>query len=329
MNLPSLEVLQEAAARVAAVVRPTPQICWPVLSARCKSEVWVKHENHTAIGAFKIRGALIFIDELVRKRPRPVGVVAATRGNHGRSVAFAARRYNLTAVIVVPHGNSVDQNIAIRAWGAELVEHGKDFQEALEYAMTLASDRHLAMIPSFHDLLVRGVASYPLEFFHAIGDLETLYVPIGLGSGICACIAAREAMGLTTKIVGVVPDGAPCYSLSFAARRAVPSESTNTMADGLAVRVPHPEAVEIINRFAERIVTVSETQIEGAIRYYFSDTHNVAEGAGAAALAGFLKEQERARSRKVGVILSGSNIERGLYSLILGSVPSESNGSEC
>jgi len=270
MTLPSLELLEEAAALVTVSIRPTAQICWPTLSERCKAEVWVKHENQTPIGSFKIRGGLVFVDHLMQRRPVPRGVVAATRGNHGQSVAFAARRYGLPAVIVVPRGNSVENNMAMLALGAELVEHGRDFQEAFEYATDLASERNLAMIPSFHELLVRGVASYALELLRAVDGLDSVYVPVGLGSGICGCIAAREAMRLTTKIVGVVSDAAPCYALSFSAGRPVTTDLANTVADGIAVRVPHPEAVEIINRFAERVVTVSDGQIEAAIRCYFS-----------------------------------------------------------
>jgi threonine dehydratase len=318
MTLPRLEQLDEAARLVASAMRPTPEICWPTLSARCGVEVWVKHENHTPIGSFKVRGGLVYIDDLLRRGPRPTGIIAATRGNHGQSIAFAARRRGLRAMIVVPHGNSVEKNAAMRALGAELIEHGRDFQDALEYASQVARERKLAMVPSFHELFVRGVAGYGLEFLRAVNGLDTVYVPIGLGSGICGTIAAREALGLTTKIVGVVSDAAPTYALSFAAGKPVPTESATTNADGLAVRVPDPEAVEVINRFCERVVTVSDPEIEEAMRHYFSDTHNVAEGAGAAALAAVLKERDKMRGQRVGIILSGGNIDRKTYAHILG-----------
>jgi threonine dehydratase len=317
VTLPGLERIEQAARVVASAMRPTPEICWPTLSARCGAEVWVKHENHTPVGAFKVRGGLVYVDDLLQRGSAPVGVIAATRGNHGRSIAFAARRRALRATIVVPHGNSVEQNAAIRAFGAELIEHGRDFQDALEYAIQMAQERKLTMVPSFDEALVRGVATYGLEFLRAVGEIETIYVPIGLGSGICGSIAAREALGLTTSVVGVVSDAAPTYALSFAARKPVSTNSANTEADGLAVRVPHAEAVEIINHFVERIVSVSDREIEEAMRAYFTDTHNVAEGAGAAPLAALIKERDQMRGRRVGLVLSGGNVDRATYARII------------
>lgn len=320
MTLPELEHLEGAAGIVAEAMRPTPEICWPMLSARCGAEVWVKHENHTPVGAFKVRGGLVYINDLLRRGAAPAGVIAATRGNHGQSIAYAARRRGLRATIVVPHGNSGEQNAAIRALGAELIEHGNDFQDAFEHASLEAREHSLTMIPSFDDSLVRGVATYGLEFLRAVSAIDTVYVPTGLGSGICGTIAAREALGLTTKIVGVVAADAPAYALSFAARKPVSTQSALTGADGLAVRVPNPEAVEIVNRYAERVVTVTEDEIEEAVRIFFTDTHNVAEGAGAAALAGLIKERDRMRGRRVGIILSGGNVDRSTYTRILGAV---------
>jgi threonine dehydratase len=315
MTLPRLAQLEKAATLVASAMRPTPEICWPTLSARCGVEVWVKHENHTPIGSFKVRGGLVYVDDLLRRGPAPAGIIAATRGNHGQSIAFAARRRGLSATIVVPHGNSVETNAAMRAFGAELIEHGRDFQDALEYAIQTAQERKLTMVPSFDEALVRGVATYGLEFLRAVGEIETMYVPIGLGSGICGSIAAREALGLTTSVVGVVSDAAPTYALSFAARKPVSTNSATTEADGLAVRVPHAEAVEIINHFVERIVSVSDREIEQAMRAYFTDTHNVAEGA--APLAALIKERDQMRGRRVGLVLSGGNVDRATYSRIL------------
>ncbi|MGH7779354.1 MAG: threonine dehydratase [Candidatus Binataceae bacterium] len=317
LKLPRLEQLENAARLIAPAMKPTPEICWPKLSARCGVEVWVKHENHTPAGAFKIRGGIPYLDDLLRRGPAPAGVLAATRGNHGQSVAFAVRRYGLKATVVVPRGNSLENNAAMRAFGAELIEHGRDFQESLEYATQFARERNLAMVPSFHELLVTGVGTYALEFLRAAGAMHTVYVPIGLGSGICGVIAAREALGLTTRIVGVVSDAAPAYALSFAAHKPVSTETANTIADGIAVRVPHPEAVDIINRFAERVIAVSDQEIEQAMRHYFTDTHNVAEGAGAAALAALLKERDEMGGRSVGVILSGGNVDRDAYARIL------------
>jgi threonine dehydratase len=315
--LPGRDELIAAAQIVRGAIAPTAQIRWPLLSARTGAEVWVKHENHGPVGAFKLRGGIVYMDGLARAARPPAGLVAATRGNHGQSIAYAAARAGMQATIVVPHRNSREKNAAMRALGAELVEHGHDFQDALEFAQRLAAERGLHMVPSFDPALVRGVASYALEFLGAVAGLDTVYVPIGLGSGICGMIAAREALGLSTKVVGVVAENAPAYALSFAAGRVIATESADTIADGVACRVPLDEAVEVINRWAERIVTVSEAEITSAMRYYFSDTHNVAEGAGAAPLAALLKERAAMERRRVGLVLSGGNVDREVYACVL------------
>jgi threonine dehydratase len=309
--------LEDAAALVHKSMTPTAQHCWPLLSARAGADVWVKHENHTPLGAFKVRGGLVYVDELKRHEPNLAGVVAATRGNHGQSVAFAARRAGMKAVIVVPHGNSREKNAAMKALGAELIEHGHDFQAAYEHAQGLAGERRLHPFPSFHDALVKGVGSYSLEFLTAVPDLDVVYVPIGLGSGICGMIAARDALGRKTEVVGVVAEAAPTYSLSFKAKTPVPTNSADTMADGMACRVPVAEAVARINRGAARIVEVSDAEIEAAMRHYFTDTHNVAEGAGAAPLAAALKERAKIAGKKVGIVLSGGNVDRDVYARVL------------
>ena len=319
--MPTLAELEAAADLVHRTIAPTAQICWPMLSERCGCEVWVKHENHTPIGSFKVRGGMVYMNHLKQARPNVRGVVSATRGNHGQSVAFAARAHGLEAVIVVPHGNSVGKNRAMRAFGAELVEHGHDFQAAYEFAAELAGERGLEMLRSFHPLLVRGVASYSLELLRAVPDLDTLYVPIGLGSGISGAIAARDALGRKTKLVGVVAEKAATYALSFAARRPVPTETSDTLADGMAVRVPDEGALEVILKGVERIAVVSDDDILAAMRHYFSDTHNVAEGAGAAPLAALLNERDKMGGKKVGLVLSGGNLDRALYIRALGDGP--------
>jgi threonine dehydratase len=313
----SLSVLDDAAALVRAVVPPTPQHCWPLLSRRIGAELWVKHENHTPIGAFKLRGGLVYLDDLRRTQPQIRGVVTATRGNHGQSIAFAAARLGLAATIVVPHGNMVEKNRAMAAFGARLVEEGHDFQAAYEHAVALAEREKLHLVRSYHPLLVRGVASYALELFRAVPDLDVVYVPIGLGSGISAVIAARAALGLKTEIVGVVAANAPAYALSFAAGRPIATNSADTIADGLAVRVPDPAALEVICRGTARIATVSEAEIRRAMRILFTDTHNLAEGAGAAALAAALQERDRLRGKRVAVIQTGGNIDRALFAQVL------------
>ena len=317
LTLPDLDALEAAAGTVYRVMPPTPQICWPLLCARTGAEVWVKHENHTPVGAFKIRGGLVYVDALKRRQPELQGVIASTRGNHGQSIALAAARAGLRATIVVPRGNSREKNAAMQALGAELIEHGRDFQEAYEYAAEVAAHDGLHFVQSFNASLVTGVATYALEFFRGTPPLETVYVPIGMGSGICGMIAARTALQLRTEIVGVVAAGAPAYALSFAAGRPVSTARAETMADGLACRVPGAEALEIITAGASRILQVTDGEIEAAVRHLFSDTHNVAEGAGAAALAGLLQERERMRGKRVGVVLSGGNIDREIYARVL------------
>jgi threonine dehydratase len=296
---------------------PTPQQRWPLLDARCGAEVWVKHENHTPVGAFKVRGGIVYFDELRRTQPNLAGVVAATRGNHGQSVGFAARRHGIRAAVVVPHGNSEGKNRAMRALGVELIEHGHDFQAALEAASELAVKRAWHSVPSFHPLLVLGAASYSLELFRAAPSLDTLYVPIGLGSGICGAIAVRDALGLRTKIVGVVAAGAPAYARSLEQGRASSHEVTTRIADGMACRTPVPEALERIAAGIERVVEVSDDEIEAAMRVLFADTHNVVEGAGAAGLAALLRDRARMRGARVGIVLSGGNVDARPFAEIL------------
>lgn len=314
--LPTLTELEGAAEQVHAVMAPTLQYNWPLLAQRCSCDVWVKHENHTPIGAFKVRGGITFMNDFAQTGGN-AGIISATRGNHGQSIGFAARAAGVSATIVVPEGNSSEKNAAMKALGVELVVYGQDFDEAREYADKRAAEEGLFFVPSFHPLLLQGVASYAMEFFGAVDGLHTVYVPIGLGSGVCGVIAARDALGLRTEVVGVVAENAPAYALSFEAGRPVPTNSANTFADGVACRVPDPEAVEIINKGAARIVTVSETEIKSAMRAYYTDTHNLAEGAGAAPLAALIQEKEAMKGRKVGVILTGGNIDSDMYSAIL------------
>ena len=302
---------------VRASVPPTPQYAWPLLRAQTGVDVVVKHENHTPIGAFKARGGLVYLDRLKRERPQVKGIVTATRGNHGQSLAFAGARAGVPMTIVVPHGNSIEKNGAMRALGAELIEHGRDFDEAKEQAVWIADARGLEFAPSFHRDFVVGVATYAHELFTAVGDLDTVYVPIGLGSGICGVIGMRDLLGLRTRIVGVVSDSANAYRLSVAAGRVVHTNSALTFADGMAVRVPDAAALEVIRRGTERIVEVSDDEIAEAIRILYSATHSCAEGAGAAALAAVMKERERLKGHRVAVIVSGQNIDRSLMATVL------------
>jgi len=311
-GLPTKGQLETSAGIVAAHMPPTPVIRWPLLERRTGAEVWVKHENHTSIGAFKIRGGLNFLTNLKQDQPNCRGVITATRGNHGQSVALSAAAVGMQATVLVPHGNNPEKNAAMKAFGAELIEHGDDFQEAYEYSSQLAAEKGLYPIPPYHPWLIEGVGTYALELFLDQPDLDTVYVPIGMGSGISGVMAARDALGLTTKVVGVVAQSAPCYALSFETGAPVATNTADTLADGLACRTPDPVAVEAINNGAERIVKVSDNEILAAMRHYFTDTHNVAEGAGAAGLAALLKERSAMAGKKVGLILSGGNADKEL-----------------
>ncbi|MEO8138882.1 MAG: threonine dehydratase [Gemmatimonadota bacterium] len=313
----SLANLQATAQFLSPILAPTPTIAWPLLRVRYGAEVWVKHENHLPTGAFKVRGGLVYLDRLQSEQPALAGVITATRGNHGQSIGFAAARLGVRAVIVVPHGNGREKNAAMQALGVELVEQGHDFQAAREYAIARAAAEGLHLIPSWHPDLVRGVATYGIEWFRAGPELDTVYVPIGMGSGICGVIAARDALGLTTRVVGVVSEGAPAYALSFAKGEVVTTACADTIADGIATRSPDPQALAMIRRGAERLVTVSDAGIREAMRACFSDIHQVAEGAGAAGFAALAVEREAMRGKRVGVVLSGGNVDRELYAEVL------------
>lgn len=310
--------IEQAASLVYQVMPATAQYAWPLLAERLTCTVWVKHENHTPTGAFKVRGGITFMHWLKRMHPEVKGIVSATRGNHGQSMALAASALGLRALIVVPKGNSPEKNNAMRGFGGEVVEHGRDFDEAREEAARLAQLHGLYLVPPFHTELVKGVATYALELFSAAPDLDTVYVPIGCGSGICGVIAARDALGFKTEVVGVVSTEAAAAKLSFEARDLRETASATTFADGLAVRKPVPEAFAIYAAGAARIVAVSDAQISEAMRIYYSDTHNLAEGAGAAALAALIQEREMMLGRKVGVILSGGNVDMSVYARVIG-----------
>lgn len=309
--------LEAAAAVVYRSMAPTPQQRWPLLDARAGAAVWVKHDNHTPVGAFKLRGGLVYLDALRRRGGSIQGVVAATRGNHGQSIGYAARLHGLKAAVVVPLGNSAGKNAAMRALGVELIEEGRDFQAALEAAQRLSVARGWHLVPSFDPVLVHGVASSTLELFRAAPDLDSLYVPIGLGSGICGALAARAALGVPTKIVAVVAASAPAYARSLEAGRLVSHDATTRIADGMACRTPVPEALDQIRAGIDRLVEVTDDQIEAAMRAIYDDTHNVAEGAAAAGVAAMLSERDAVRGRTVGVVLTGGNVDRATFVRVL------------
>ena len=317
MKLPTLDEVHAAQAVLYRSMPPTPQYSWPLVNERLGAEIWIKHENHTPVGAFKIRGALIYMDWLRTTQPSLKGVVAATRGNHGQGVAMAARLNGIKCIIVVPHGNSIEKNRAMISHGAELVEHGEDFQESLDFAAVLAGERGYTMVDSFHERLVMGTATYALEFFQAAPPLDLVYVPIGLGSSIAGVAAVRNALGLKTEIVGAVASGSPSYAKSFQQHGIVEAHSVTALADGLACRKPNPDAMEIIWQHVARIVEVSDDEIASAMRAVYQDTHNVAEGAAAAAFAGAIQEKAANRGKRIGVILTGSNVDAFLFVRVL------------
>ena len=317
--LPTHAEIEQAAKAVYAAMPATPQYAWPLLSEALGAEAWVKHENHTPTGAFKIRGGLVYLQNLAQ-RPRQQqvrGVISATRGNHGQSVGFAARRYGIPATIVVPQGNSREKNAAMRALGVELVEFGQEFQESREHAAMLAEQHQLHMIPSFHRDLVGGVATYWMELLRAQPDLDVLFVPIGQGSGICAAAAARRALNVRTRIIGVVSAHALAYKLSFDGRSKIESPVTTVIADGMACRVPDEASLEVILNEVDEVIAVSDDEVAAAMKLYFTATHNVAEGAGAAALAAAMQIRHRLQGQRIGLTLSGGNVDHDMFAQIL------------
>jgi len=317
----SMNELDEACTIVYDNLLPTPQIQWPLLSARAGVEVWVKHENHTPIGAFKVRGGCVFLTHFKQQNPDAKGLITATRGNHGQSIARAAANTGVPVTILVPEGNSTEKNLAMEAFGAKLIVHGAGFDEAAEQARHLAGIEGLSMVPSFHKSLVMGVATYAHELLENIADLDTVYVPVGQGSGICGLITVRDLLGLKTKIVGVVSKNADAYAQSFEKGQIITTSSAKTFADGMACKVPQEAAMEIIWQGCERIVRVSEEDIREAIIALYRDTHNVAEGAGGAAFAALMKEREKMSNKRVGVILSGGNIDLELFQQVISLQP--------
>jgi threonine dehydratase len=316
-SLPTIDEIKAAQELVYSVMQPTEQIVWRLLCERLGTEVWVKHENHTPIGAFKARTAVVYAAELFRGANNIKGLVTATRGNHGQSVALAARRFNVPAHVVVPRGNSAEKNAAMRAQGANLIEFGSDYQEAKEHARGLADQHGWHFVPPYHRDIVKGVATYWMEFFSAVPNLDMVYVPIGQGSGICSCSAVRNGLNLKTKIVGVVAEGAPAYALSFEAGRKIAAPVTTLLGDGMACRVPDDESLEVVMQNVDHILQVSEEELRQAMKVYFTDTHNVAEGAGAAGLAAALKEKHALKGKRVGLVISGGNVDHDVFAKVL------------
>src|SRR6202167_6569623 len=316
-SLPTIDEIKQAQQLVYEVMPPTAQFVWPLLCERLGGEVWVKHENHTPIGAFKACTAVVYTAQLFRDVQRLPGLVTATRGNHGQAVALAANRFEVPAHIVVPRGNSAEKNAAMRAQGANLIEFGNDFQDAKEHAQHLAQQHGWHFVPNYHRDIIKGVATYWLEFFSAVPDLEVVYVPIGQGSGICSCCAVRNGLNLKTKIVGVVAEGAPAYALSFEAGRNIAAPVTTMLGDGMACRVPDEASLEVVLENVDRVLRVSEEEIGQAMKSYFTDAHNVVEGAGAAGLAAALKEKHSLRRKRVGLVATGGNVDHDVFAKLL------------
>jgi threonine dehydratase len=317
VSLPTIDEIRTAQQLVYSVMQATPQIVWPLLSERLGTKLWVKHENHTPIGAFKARTAIVYAAELFRGSDKITGLVTATRGNHGQAVALAARRFGSQAHVVVPVGNSTEKNTAMRAQRADLIEFGQDFQESKEHAQKLAADHGWHFVPSYHPNIVKGVATYWLEFFSAVPDVDVAYVPIGQGSGISSCVAVRNGLNRKTKIVGVVAEGAHAYALSFKAGHKVIAPVTTLLADGIACPVPDENSLAVVLNYVDHIVQVSEEEIRQAMKIIFTDTHNVAEGAGAAGFAAALKERDLLRGKHVGIVITGGNVDHDAFAKVL------------
>jgi len=305
----NLDELHQAKELIHTVMPATPAYNWPQINSNTGCNVWVKHENHTPTTAFKVRGGIYLLDKLSRSKNKPPGIISATRGNHGQSLSFSGASKGIPVVIVAPECNSADQNRAIKSFGAKLILHGVDFEASRQYSHKLQEENGYFHVPPFCRDLVIGVATYALEFMSAVKDLDTIYVPVGMGSGICGLIKTRDLLGLKTKIVGVVAEGAPTFYQSFQAGHIIPTSEANTIADGVATSSPMEEGFEIIKHGAERIVKVSDQQIAEAMYQYYKFTHNLAEGAGATALAALNKEKQLMAGKKVGVILTGGNID--------------------
>jgi threonine dehydratase len=316
-SLPNLSDIEAAKALIRPHVRETPTYRWPLLEAGLGCELWLKHENHTPVGAFKIRGGLVYMDELKRHEPGVSGVIAATTGNHGQSIAYAARENGLRAVIVVPRGNNPEKNAAMRSLGAELVEHGNEFQEALEHSRELAEREGLHAVPSFHPWLVRGVATYGVEMFRSVPGLDAVFVPIGLGSGFCGLAAARQALGLKVRLIGVVSEHAPAYALSFQQRQWVQQSSSTRVAEGVACKTPNREALELVLQHADQVVTVNDDEAVEGMRDILLATHNLPEGAGALAYAALKKHRETWTGKKIACVLSGGNASVAMMRRVL------------
>ena len=316
-SLPTLDEVRAAAELVYRLMPPTPQYRWPLLCERLGTEVWVKHENHTPIGAFKARTAIVYAEELLKRDPGTRGLIAATRGNHGQSVALAAQRKKLDCVIVVPHGNSGAKNAAMRAQGAKLIEHGEDFQSALEHAKKLATELGYHLVPPYHRNIVLGVATYWLELFTAVPEIDVAYVPVGMGSGICSAATVRNAMELKTKLVGVVSEQAPTYALSIEQRKIVEAPAQTKLADGMACRRGDEDALQVMLENVDHIVRVSDAEVAAAMRAMFTDTHNAVEGAGAAALAAATKESAALNGKRVALIATGGNVDQSVFAQVL------------
>jgi threonine dehydratase len=317
ISLPSIAEVESAAASIYRIMQPTPQYSWPLLNERLSTELWVKHENHTPTGAFKARTAVVYIEELMKREPNTRGLITATRGNHGQSVALGAKRFGIPATILVPEGNSREKNSAMRAQGATLIEFGADYQAAREKAVALAAEQNLHMIQPFHYDIVRGVATYWLELFTAVKDIDVAYVPVGMGSGICSAVAVRNGLGLKTKIVGVVSTLAPSYAESFEKGTVVEAPVSTRIADGMACRKADAEQLAIMRDNVERMVRVTDDEVEASMRHIFTDTHNVVEGAGAASLAAALKEKQQLHGKRVAVVATGANVDKDVFARVL------------
>jgi threonine dehydratase len=316
MDAPTLADVYAARGRVYRVVSPTPLMRHPLLAAETGLDVLVKHENHNPTGAFKVRGGLNLIGSLSDEERR--GVVTATTGNHGQSIALACQRERVPCTIVVPLGNNPEKNAAMRALGAELVEHGRDFDEARERVEQLQHERGLRYVHSANEpLLIAGVATYALEIFEAQPDVDVILVPVGGGSGACGCGLVRTAVGSRAQVIGVQAERADAFARSWKGASRVVGEKADTFAEGMATRVTFDLTFGILKQELNDIITLSEAELAEGVRLALRATHNLAEGAGAAPLMAAMKLRDRLAGKKVVCVMSGGNIDRATLTRIL------------
>ena len=316
MDTMTLDDIRSAQHTVYRVLRPTPLLSHPLLDLETGLEIRVKHENHNPTGAFKVRGGVNLVSRLSADERR--GVVTASTGNHGQSIALACQAEGVPCTVAVPVGNNPEKNAAMRALGARVLEVGRDFDEAREHVERLAAERSLRYVHSANEPhLIAGVATYALEIFEEAPETEVLLVPIGGGSGACGCALVRRLLGRKAEIIGVQAAGADAFTRSWRTGTRVVGDTAATFAEGMATRVTFDLTFGILRELLDDIVTLTEEELADGVRLALRTTHNLPEGAGAASLAAAVKLQDRFRGRRVVCVMSGGNIDQRTLARIL------------